>query len=64
MDNGTLDAGTLDTRTIGPWDSENGTVGRGRIACWDNGTVGQWGKRAMVDGTMHNRTLTWIISPR
>ena len=64
MDSGTLDAGTLDTRTIGPWDSENGTVGHWRVACWDNGTVGQLGKRAMVDGTMHSRTLTWIISPR
>ena len=33
------DAGTMDTRTIGPWDSENGTVGHWRSAYWDNGTV-------------------------
>jgi hypothetical protein len=60
----TMDAVTMDTRTIGAWDNENGTVGHWRITYWDNGTVGQWGERAMVDGTMHNRTMPWIISPR
>jgi hypothetical protein len=27
IDNGTMDVGTLETRTMGPWDNENGTVG-------------------------------------
>jgi hypothetical protein len=54
----------MDTQTIGPWDNENGTVEHRRSEYWDNGTVGQWGERAMVDGTMHNKTLPRIISPR
>ena len=44
IDNGTMDVGTLETRTMGPWDNENGTVGHWRIAYW---ALGQCASGAM-----------------
>ena len=47
-DNVTMDAGTMDTRTMGPCDSENGKMKHWRIAyCalgqWDSGAMGRDG---------------------
>ena len=30
----------------------------------NTGALGQWGERAMDDGTMHNTSMPWIICPR
>ena len=44
IDSWTMDVGTQETRTMGPWDNENGTVGHWRIAYW---ALGQCASGAM-----------------
>ena len=43
MNNGTVDAGAVDSRTNGLWDNEHGTVGHWRIKYWGIGAMGREG---------------------
>ena len=66
IDNWTMDVGT---ERHGRWDRatmrmEQWGAGESHTGRWDNVPVGQWGESAMDEGTMHNRTMPWIICPR